>query len=245
MAHRQPQPATTERHWPLRSPRRLGGSQNHHARFNARVRPRCRGGSDSRLGSSPPGPSLLARSERGSGSSGPTPSSGEGDKLVAGEPDRPGRDALPSVTHLSARRNGPLVTRAEHRSSPGPHRPHTGGHLHRHRGPARGRPPDLPPLDDPEIIASIEHTAGHVEGVQRVGVVRACWIGHRLAATIAIVVGEDLRRRRPRRGRGGAPRAAARGPPSRRHRRHVDTYGHHGVDRQAQAWSPPLSSTGR
>jgi cation diffusion facilitator family transporter len=45
---------------------------------------------------------------------------------------------------------------------------------------------------DPDIVDSIEHTAARVEGVQRVGGVHARWVGHRLAASIAVVVDEDL-----------------------------------------------------
>ncbi len=45
---------------------------------------------------------------------------------------------------------------------------------------------------DPDVIVSIEHIACHVEGVQRVGPVQARWVGHQLAATIAVVVDEDL-----------------------------------------------------
>jgi cation diffusion facilitator family transporter len=45
---------------------------------------------------------------------------------------------------------------------------------------------------DPDVVTLIEHTASHVEGVQRVGAVQARWVGHRLAASIAIVVDEDL-----------------------------------------------------
>jgi divalent metal cation (Fe/Co/Zn/Cd) transporter len=45
---------------------------------------------------------------------------------------------------------------------------------------------------DPEIVESIEHTAGHVDGVQQVRTVQARWLGHRLAASIAVVVDEDL-----------------------------------------------------
>jgi cation diffusion facilitator family transporter len=45
---------------------------------------------------------------------------------------------------------------------------------------------------DPEVVESIEHTAGHVAGVERVGTVHARWVGHRLAASIAVVVDEDL-----------------------------------------------------
>jgi cation diffusion facilitator family transporter len=45
---------------------------------------------------------------------------------------------------------------------------------------------------DPDVVESIEHAAGHVEGVQRVGSVQARWVGHRLAASIAVVVDEDL-----------------------------------------------------
>ena len=45
---------------------------------------------------------------------------------------------------------------------------------------------------DPDVVASIEHTASHVEGVRRVGLVRARCVGHCLAASIAVVVDEDL-----------------------------------------------------
>jgi cation diffusion facilitator family transporter len=45
---------------------------------------------------------------------------------------------------------------------------------------------------DSDIIASIEHIAAHVDGVQRVGAVRARWVGHRLATSIAVVVNDDL-----------------------------------------------------
>jgi cation diffusion facilitator family transporter len=45
---------------------------------------------------------------------------------------------------------------------------------------------------DPEIIGAIEHSAEHVDGVQRVGSVQARWVGHRLTASIAVAVDEDL-----------------------------------------------------
>jgi cation diffusion facilitator family transporter len=45
---------------------------------------------------------------------------------------------------------------------------------------------------DPEIVRSIEHTAEHVEGVERVGSVQARWVGHRLVGSIAVVVDDDL-----------------------------------------------------
>jgi cation diffusion facilitator family transporter len=45
---------------------------------------------------------------------------------------------------------------------------------------------------DPDIVEKIQHTASHVEGVQRVGSVQARWLGHRLAASVTIVVNEDL-----------------------------------------------------
>lgn len=45
---------------------------------------------------------------------------------------------------------------------------------------------------DPEIVDQIEHAARHVDGVQRVRSVQARWVGHRLAASIAVVVDENL-----------------------------------------------------
>jgi divalent metal cation (Fe/Co/Zn/Cd) transporter len=45
---------------------------------------------------------------------------------------------------------------------------------------------------DPMVVDSIEQTATHVAGVQRVGAVRARWVGHRLTASVAVVVDEDL-----------------------------------------------------
>jgi cation diffusion facilitator family transporter len=45
---------------------------------------------------------------------------------------------------------------------------------------------------EPDIVDEIEHTASHVAGVREVGAVQARWIGHRLTASIAVVVDEDL-----------------------------------------------------
>jgi cation diffusion facilitator family transporter len=45
---------------------------------------------------------------------------------------------------------------------------------------------------DPRIIDEIEQTTSQVCGVQRVGSVQARWVGHRLAASIAIDVDADL-----------------------------------------------------
>jgi cation diffusion facilitator family transporter len=45
---------------------------------------------------------------------------------------------------------------------------------------------------DPEIVASIEHSARDVDGVQKVGAVQARWVGHQLEATIAVVVDAGL-----------------------------------------------------
>src|SRR5215207_9080601 len=45
---------------------------------------------------------------------------------------------------------------------------------------------------DPAIITSIEHTAAHVDGVQRVHAIRARWVGHRLATSIAVGVHDQL-----------------------------------------------------
>jgi divalent metal cation (Fe/Co/Zn/Cd) transporter len=41
---------------------------------------------------------------------------------------------------------------------------------------------------DPEIVETIEHTAGHVPRVEEVTEVRARWIGHRLHAEVNITV---------------------------------------------------------
>jgi cation diffusion facilitator family transporter len=45
---------------------------------------------------------------------------------------------------------------------------------------------------DPDIVEEIEHTARHAIGVREVGAVQARWVGHRLTASIAVVVDEDL-----------------------------------------------------
>jgi cation diffusion facilitator family transporter len=84
---------------------------------------------------------------------------------------------------------------------------------------------------DPAVVESIEHTAGHTDGVQRVASVQARWVGHRLAASIAIVVDEDLTVRQ-----GHAVAEAVRHElvHSVRHLDdvdvHVDPCGHHGGD---------------
>ena len=89
---------------------------------------------------------------------------------------------------------------------------------------------------DPDIVESIEHTAGHVEGVQRVGSVQARWVGHRLAASIAIVVDEDLS---VRQGHDVAEAVRHDLLHSVRHLDdidvHVDPCGHHGTDPHANA----------
>ena len=89
---------------------------------------------------------------------------------------------------------------------------------------------------DPEIVESIEHTAGRVEGVQRVGSVQARWVGHRLAASIAIVVDEDLS---VRQGHDVAEAVRHNLLHSIRHLDdvdvHVDPCGHHGTDPHANA----------
>ncbi len=45
---------------------------------------------------------------------------------------------------------------------------------------------------DPVIVDSIERTARQTNGVERVNSVQARWVGHRLAASVAIVVDEDM-----------------------------------------------------
>ena len=88
---------------------------------------------------------------------------------------------------------------------------------------------------DPDVVDSIEHTAGHVEGVQRVGAVHARWVGHRLAASIAIVVDEDLS---VRQGHDVAEAVRDDLLHSVRHLDdvdvHVDPCGHHGTDPHAR-----------
>jgi len=84
---------------------------------------------------------------------------------------------------------------------------------------------------DPEIVDSIEHTAAHVDGVQRVGTVQARWVGHRLAASIAVVVDEDLS---VREGHDVAEAVRHDLLHSVRHLDHIDVHvdpcGHHGGD---------------
>ena len=60
------------------------------------------------------------------------------------------------------------------------------------RGAARDIFARLMDAVDPAIVDEIEHTTSHVSGVQRVGSVQARWVGHRLAASIAIDVAKDL-----------------------------------------------------
>jgi cation diffusion facilitator family transporter len=87
---------------------------------------------------------------------------------------------------------------------------------------------------DPEVVETIEHTAGHVEGVQRVGSVQARWVGHRLAASIEVVVDEDLS---VRQGHDVAEAVRHDLLHSVRHlddvHVHVDPCGHHGTDPHA------------
>lgn len=45
---------------------------------------------------------------------------------------------------------------------------------------------------DPKLVEEIRHTAGHVEGVERVAEVRARWMGHRLHAEANVAVDPDL-----------------------------------------------------
>ena len=45
---------------------------------------------------------------------------------------------------------------------------------------------------DPSLVETVEHAAGHVEGVQDVRDVRMRWLGHRLQADLKIVVDESL-----------------------------------------------------
>ena len=88
---------------------------------------------------------------------------------------------------------------------------------------------------DPEIVGAIEHAAGHVDGVQGVGSVRARWVGHRLSASIAVVVNEDLSVRQ-----GHEVAEAVRDDllHSVRHLDsvdvHIDPCGHHGNDPHAR-----------
>jgi cation diffusion facilitator family transporter len=84
---------------------------------------------------------------------------------------------------------------------------------------------------EPEVVDSIEHVAGHVDGVQRVGSVQARWVGHRLASSIAVVVDEDLT---VREGHDVAERVRRELLHTVRHLDdvdvHVDPCGHSGVD---------------
>jgi cation diffusion facilitator family transporter len=45
---------------------------------------------------------------------------------------------------------------------------------------------------DPEIVDAIEHSASHVPGVRQLGPVQARWVGHRLAASVTIMVDDQL-----------------------------------------------------
>jgi cation diffusion facilitator family transporter len=87
---------------------------------------------------------------------------------------------------------------------------------------------------DPEVVESLVHTASHVDGVQRVGLVQARWVGHRLSATIAVVVDEDLS---VREGHDVAEAVRHDLLHSVRHlddvHVHVDPCGHHGADPRA------------
>jgi cation diffusion facilitator family transporter len=87
---------------------------------------------------------------------------------------------------------------------------------------------------DPEVVGSIEHTAGRVEGVQRVGSVHARWVGHRLAVTLAVVVDEDLS---VREGHDVGENVRHELRHAVRHLHdvdvHVDPCGHHGTDPHA------------
>ncbi len=89
---------------------------------------------------------------------------------------------------------------------------------------------------EPEVIDEIEHIAGHVEGVQNVGSVQARWVGHRLAARVAVVVDEDLSVRQ-----GHDVSEAVRHELMHTVRHlddvdvHVDPCGHHGGDPHASA----------
>jgi cation diffusion facilitator family transporter len=89
---------------------------------------------------------------------------------------------------------------------------------------------------DPTIVDAIEHTASDVEGVQRVGAIQARWVGHSLAASIAVVVDEDLT---VRQGHDVAEAVRYALLQSVRHLDdvdvHVDPCGHHGADPHAAA----------
>ena len=45
---------------------------------------------------------------------------------------------------------------------------------------------------DPTVVDELERVAARTPGVERVGSVRVRWAGHRLAASLAIVVSADL-----------------------------------------------------
>ena len=102
------------------------------------------------------------------------------------------------------------------------------------------RPPGVPPAHGRRrprrSSTSIEHTAAHVDGVQRVGAVQARWVGHRLAASIAVVVDEDLT---VRQGHDVAEAVRHDLLHAVRHLDdvdvHVDPCGHHGTDPHAAA----------
>jgi cation diffusion facilitator family transporter len=84
---------------------------------------------------------------------------------------------------------------------------------------------------DPTVVTSIEHIASQVAGVQRVGAVQARWVGHRLAASVAVVVDEDLT---VRQGHDVAEAVRHDLLHAVRHLDdvdvHVDPCGHHGID---------------
>jgi cation diffusion facilitator family transporter len=89
---------------------------------------------------------------------------------------------------------------------------------------------------DPDVVDSIRHTAGHVAGVQRVGPVHARWVGHRLAASIAVVVDEDLSVRQGHEVTGAVRLELLHEVPHLDDIDiHVDPCGHHGTDPRAAA----------
>jgi divalent metal cation (Fe/Co/Zn/Cd) transporter len=89
---------------------------------------------------------------------------------------------------------------------------------------------------DPAIVTQIEEAASDVNGVERVGCVQARWVGHRLAATFAGVVDEDLS---VRQGHDVAEDARHHLLHEIRHLNdvdvHVDPCGHSGTDPRAVA----------
>ena len=96
---------------------------------------------------------------------------------------------------------------------------------------------------DPTVVTSIEHIASQVAGVQRVGAVQARWVGHRLAASVAVVVDEDLT---VRQGHDVAEAVRHDLLHALRHLDdvdvHVDPCGHHGIDRRCDPFRQPVLS---